>query len=388
MLSRAASPFGDIDEYRRHYSTGVDDALRNLRPGMVIAIDAGKHHCPAVVVNTAQRRRGTRLTVVTPSANVVRLGASDFDVSPVSLGQIELPMNPDVDDRKARQAIARQLRLLNLGRIPRQHAERHPVESDPELGARLAAAVKADRIEGEIADLERRLDRTTGLAAEFERVIDLLARRGFVDGDRWCLLERGQLLTGIFHEDDILIAEALDRGLLDGLTAPELAGLASMFVYEHRSPDEPPLPWYPSEVVATRADAIMKLSGQIRAEEEQHRLPLHRHPDPGFISSAYGWVSGEDLATAIDEEAVTAGDFVRVMKQLADILRQIAKVAPDPATAKAARQAGTAAWRDVVADSLFGPPGITLDLEAGHIEVSGAEEVDATRSAGTGPDQP
>jgi len=85
---------------------------------------------------------------------------------------------------------------------------------------------------------------------------------------------------------------------------------------------------------------------------------------------------------------VTAGDFVRVMKQLADILRQIAKVAPDPATAKAARQAGTAAWRDVVADSLFGPPGITLDLEAGHIEVSGAEEVDATRSAGTGPDQP
>lgn len=365
LIERATSPFGDIGDYVSRYGTRIDDALRNLRPGMVIAVDSGKFHCPAVVVNTAQRRRGTRLTVITPNGSSLRLAATDFEVAPAPLDRVELPANPDIDQRSVRQAIARELRLLNLGRIPRQRAERHPVEADPDLGSRLSAMAKAEKIGSEIEDLERRLDTIGGLAAEFERVVDLLASRGFVDREDWRLLERGILLTGIFHEDDLLIAEALDRGLLDGLNAAELAALASMFVYEHRSPDDPPKPWYPSDLVATRADSIMQLSTTLRAEEEQHRLPIHRHPDPGFIASAYGWVSGEDLASAVDEETVTAGDFVRVMKQVVDLCRQIGKVAPVTETANAARDAGLAAWRDVVADSLFGPPA-SSEQRQGH----------------------
>jgi hypothetical protein len=39
------------------------------------------------------------------------------------------------------------------------------------------------------------------------------------------------------------------------------------------------------------------------------------------------------------------------MKQLIDLLSQIAIVAPEPETRRAARQAADAAFRDVVADS-------------------------------------
>ncbi|MGB0502090.1 MAG: hypothetical protein ACPGNP_12985 [Acidimicrobiales bacterium] len=46
---------------------------------------------------------------------------------------------------------------------------------------------------------------------------------------------------------------------------------------------------------------------------------------------------------------MTAGDFVRNIKQLTDLLGQLAANATDPATAAAARHAGDAIHRGVVA---------------------------------------
>ncbi len=39
----------------------------------------------------------------------------------------------------------------------------------------------------------------------------------------------------IFHESDLLIAEAIETGLLDDLDPAGLAGMVSCFTYEHRS---------------------------------------------------------------------------------------------------------------------------------------------------------
>ena len=48
-------------------------------------------------------------------------------------------------------------------------------------------------------------------------------------------------------------------------------------------------------------------------------------------------------------DEMTAGDFVRNIKQLTDLLGQLAANATDPATAAAARHAGDAIHRGVVA---------------------------------------
>jgi ATP-dependent RNA helicase HelY len=62
LRSEAQSPFGDLEEYRRlrgsdapvlHAEDAISTAMAALRPGAVIRIDAGKHHCPAVVVAVA-----------------------------------------------------------------------------------------------------------------------------------------------------------------------------------------------------------------------------------------------------------------------------------------------------------------------------------------------
>jgi ATP-dependent RNA helicase HelY len=66
-------------------------------------------------------------------------------------------------------------------------------------------------------------------------------------------------------------------------------------------------------------------------------------------------VAGEGFAEVVEEEELTGGDFVRTTKQLIDLLRQIALVAPDKGTRSAAASAADAADRGVVADTSVAP---------------------------------
>ena len=167
----------------------------------------------------------------------------------------------------------------------------------------------------------------------------------------WALSDRGNLLARLFHESDLLISECLHQGLLDGVDAPTLAGLTSVFTYEHRSPEEPPAPWFPSSSIRNRFIKVSAESASLRAEEESLGLPLHRSPDPTFFAIAYAWASGEGFAEVVEDEELSGGDFVRNMKQLIDLLRQIALLAPSAETRAAASDASDRLFRGVVSAS-------------------------------------
>ena len=66
---------------------------------------------------------------------------------------------------------------------------------------------------------------------------------------------------------------------------------------------------------------------------------------------AHAWAAGESLDVVIADEDLTGGDFVRNIKTLIDLLRQIGEVAPVAATARAARAAADALYRGIVAVS-------------------------------------
>lgn len=68
------------------------------------------------------------------------------------------------------------------------------------------------------------------------------------------------------------------------------------------------------------------------------------------VTWARGGDLGEAMAAAAEQGVELApGDFVRIMKQLADLTGQVASVAEDPAVAAAARQAVGQLVRGVVA---------------------------------------
>jgi hypothetical protein len=65
--------------------------------------------------------------------------------------------------------------------------------------------------------------------------------------------------------------------------------------------------------------------GELDHLEQRHGLSFLREPDPGFVWAAYRWVRGAKLEDVLDSvPGLTPGDFVRSMKQLIDLLDQIA----------------------------------------------------------------
>ncbi|WP_421120130.1 hypothetical protein ACE2AJ_01925 [Aquihabitans daechungensis] len=207
-----------------------------------------------------------------------------------------------------------------------------------------------DRLTRQLAELDRRVeDRTTSLTRRFDAIDTILTKRGFVRG--WALTERGEVLARTFHESDLLVATVVCDGILDGLDEASLAGLVSLLTYEHRSKDAPPAPWYPSRLVRERATQIEQIARKLVRDEERAGIPVTRLPDPTFLALAYAWAAGESFDVVIADEDLSGGDFVRNVKQLIDLLRQVGEVAPLAATRTAARSASDRLYRGIIAAS-------------------------------------
>ncbi|MDQ2754913.1 MAG: RNA helicase, partial [Actinomycetota bacterium] len=384
--SRAAAQCtrGDSAEYRRllraseesarqrpSMAAEVGAALERVRPGDVLAVPGGKSGGRVAVLSTARRRGGeVRLRAITTERRVVTLGVRDFPAPPQALGRVSLPAPFSPTNAGFQRQVASALASIRLsapaapeGRQPsmRRHwrgevaiahaaaAASHPVAGCPDARAHLRALDRADRLARDTERLQRRVKgRTESLARQFDRVLTMLEEWGYVDG--WALTGSGEHLCRLYHEADLLIAECLRRGLFDGLGPAELAGLVSVFTYESRGQGESGA-WYPTAALRERWPVIDRLAAQLNQSELDSGLPLTRRPEPGFVGFAHSWASGDDLAGVIEDEDISGGDFVRNVKQLIDLLRQLSDQAPLATTSGAAREAADRLFRGVVAAS-------------------------------------
>jgi ATP-dependent RNA helicase HelY len=236
----------------------------------------------------------------------------------------------------------------------RDTAAHHPVASCPDLADHLRYAERADRLARDAERLERRIrGRVESLARLFDRVLRVLEAWGYLDG--WALTEAGDLLARLYTETDLLVAESMRDGLLDGLDPPSLAAVCSAFTYESRGPGSEEAGVargrYPNRRVRERLLEVDRIWRDLNAVEDEAGLPETRAIDGGFARPAHAWAAGQELEEVLADDDLTGGDFVRNVKQLIDLLRQIGDVAPVPETAAAARSAAGALFRGVVAAS-------------------------------------
>jgi ATP-dependent RNA helicase HelY len=222
------------------------------------------------------------------------------------------------------------------------------------------------------------------LSRRMDRALKLLERRGHVDLDAWRLTARGELVARIYHESDLLVAEALADGLFDGLDPAGLAAVVSACTYEVRAGRWRPEPRPPKDV-APRLRTLEALAEGLRHDEEDARLARTRAPDLGFAEVAWRWARGERLAKVLERAELAPGDFVRNAKQLVDLLRQLATVAPDPATAATAHGAATALQRGVVASAAAAPIADSETDPGGPPAEAVEEAEEVSGGAGKGP---
>ncbi|HEV2362217.1 MAG TPA: hypothetical protein VGS21_10985, partial [Acidimicrobiales bacterium] len=194
------------------------------------------------------------------------------------------------------------------------------------------------------------------LRKQLDAVTKLLTERGYLAG--WKLTVSGERLATIYHDADLLICEAAVEGLFDGLDAPSLAALVSTFTHETRRGEAPPAV-FQSARLFRRFEALQDLARDLRADERRLHLPITRDLDPGFTSIAAAWARGEDLATVLSpgsrrrshtgEPTMTGGDFVRGMKNLIDLLKQLSTTLAGTPSGRVAGRAAEALLRGVVA---------------------------------------
>ena len=369
----AVHPAGDVHEYRRLLAEldaarrrprgRSDGRFETLRPGDVLIVPkrGGK-----VVVLKQERGSGPgRVLALTQGKSLIRLTPHDFRGQLRKVATIELPRPYAPRSQSFQKAAVETLRRLKVrdAELPvdadgdvedlKAAVAAHPLHNMPGADAALRAAWQADRIARDIARLERRVSsRNESLARQFDRVLGLLRTWGYVE--EWSLTDAGHLLTRLNSEGELVIAEAVREGRLDGIDAATMAAVVSCFTFQRRGPDSneplPPRRW-PNQEVARRSRALEAVWRDLHVAEREARLPETRRPDPGFTAAIYAWVQGEDLADVLEDEEMTGGDFVRNVKQTIDLLRQIADVVSEPATAAVARSAADACLRGVIAAS-------------------------------------
>nr|WP_241386944.1 DEAD/DEAH box helicase [Rhodococcus sp. CH91] len=367
------------DAEREHERRGRQDrraeavaSLVALRRGDIVAVPAGKHRGLAVVVLPDTDAGDPRPQVVTADAWSGRLSAGDFPAPATVLGRLRLPRHVDHRTGRGRRDIASALRSKGLvpPRRPkrarakgdtreidavRRQLKNHPARTHPDLDSLARIGERYHRLLRETQQQRRKAAAATdSLARTFERIVALLTERGYLTGgDDPATTEAGERLARIYTESDLLVAECVRCRAWVGLSAPELAAVASAVIYESRT-DEPVTVVGPTGPIRHALAETTRLCDGLRADEIRHRLPPTREPDLGFVTAAYTWASTASLTEAlVAAEAagkeLSPGDFVRWCRQLIDLLDQIRTCADDPELARTAGKAVGAIRRGVVA---------------------------------------
>ncbi|HEY3880451.1 MAG TPA: DEAD/DEAH box helicase [Trebonia sp.] len=226
----------------------------------------------------------------------------------------------DRDSEAADDDIAELRRLLR----------RHPCHACPDREQHARFAERYFRARKDVDDMERQVaGRKHVIARTFERVCAVLDELGYLDGD--AVTPAGQRLTRLYSELDLLAAECLRRGLWEGLNPAELAGVVSVLAFESRRQTDDAAPVrMPKGPVSDVLTAMGRTWGELDQLERRNGLSFLREPDAGFVWAAYRWVRGAKLEDVLDSvPGLTPGDFVRSMKQLIDLLDQIAAASRD-----------------------------------------------------------
>jgi ATP-dependent RNA helicase HelY len=388
----AACDRGDFEEYARERARIADleaamarerrsdrraEALQTLsilKPGDILRIPSGRSSGWAVVIDPGTRggSENLRPLVMTQDRQVRRLSTNDFPTPPAVVGRMRIGkhFNPkeaasrrnlgaafhsklaelDLSGTRPRQAGGDTVGQAQLDQLRDEH-RRHPCHKCPDRESHARAAERALRLERETERLQARMaTRTNTIASHFDKICLVLESLGYLTGEGGTTVsEHGRMLARIYAELDLVAAECIRAGVLDDLSPAQLAAVLSALVYESRRTDEGPRrSRLPDARTSLAIGEVRRIWREVSLVERDARLDRGPEPDIGFCEVAYGWAAGRSLGAAIEGTDLTAGDFVRWIRQVIDFAGQVADAAGPGALRDAARSVVNSMRRGVV----------------------------------------
>ncbi|MGJ9423905.1 DEAD/DEAH box helicase [Aeromicrobium sp. CF3.5] len=335
-------------------------SVLELKRGDVIMVPGGKWAGLAVVIDPGANgdHDSPRPQVLTASKHARRLAVIDFPTPVQPLTTIRIPKSFSARDPQARRDLASTLR----NRVPHgehpaaraparshQHADpridelrrqmkEHPCHGCPDREAHARWAERYQKLDRDTGNQRGRIEqRTNTVARQFDRVCQVLDTLGYLDGDT--VTREGERLKRLYSELDLLVSECLKEDMWTNLGPAELAAVASGLTYAARRDDESASPRMPTARVREVAESMNVLCLELEQLERDHRLKFLHRPDFGFAQAVWDWCNGAPLDEVLGQTEMAAGDFVRAMKQLIDVVAQIADASGPSPLRDTARQA-------------------------------------------------
>lgn len=333
-------------------------SLTTLQRGDIISIPTGRWAGFAVVLEPGQAtdRDGPRPFVLTDQRQARRLAPIDFTSPATALARLRIPKHFNARNPQSRRDLASALRDrsrdLPVGashprrddgpggvdpRVTelRRLLKAHPCHDCPDRESHARWAERHLKLERDTQGQRQRIEtRTHTVARQFDRVCEVLEALGYLDGDT--VTPAGLRLQRLYGELDLVVSECLARGTWEGLEPADLAAVVSAMTYTSRIIEDAPPPRFATAASQEAAAATAAVHAELAALERQHRLRFLRPPDFGFAEAVSRWVGGAGLDEVLGLTDLAAGDFVRSMKQLIDVLAQVAGAAgPGPVRASA-----------------------------------------------------
>lgn len=366
--------------------------LAALQPGDVVEVGGKRGFGDSLVVHSAPEH-DPRPGVITADGKFRNITAEDFAQPPEVIASIRLPRKPQVKVPKVRRDLASSMRAALHERVPpRPNApapgfgfraedsetesleqlqnalQRHPCHGCSEREDHARWAERAWKLQREIDQLKLKIDRRTGsIAKTFDRVCGVLHELGHMEAvdpelmphvppedsaavtapdpalqrpgftaEQWfatefAVTDRGQQLRRIYGERDLFTGLLMERGVLSGLTAQELAAFVTVLVYQAKREDEGAMPVMPTKRLGQAAQTGIEVHAELEALEKRHHLEPTAAPEMGLVLPMYAWAGGKSLRSSLDDSPLAAGDFVRWTKQCIDTLDQMSKIPHTPA---------------------------------------------------------
>ena len=174
--------------------------------------------------------------------------------------------------------------------------------------------------------------RTNQVAKTFDRICEVLVMFDYLTRDSQGELEvtdAGTRLAMIYGERDLLVAESLRAGIWDELDAATLSAIVATLVFESRRDDEHQQPKLPKGKFLDVLHQTDDLWVTIESAAKKHKLKGSEPLDPGVSFAVHRWVSGATLDSVLFDSDLLVGDFIRLSKQIIDLLEQLSRAAND-----------------------------------------------------------
>lgn len=180
--------------------------------------------------------------------------------------------------------------------------------------------------------------RTNQVAKTFDRICELLVEFEYLSSDKSGELEiteAGSKLALIYGDRDLLVAEVLRAGIWDRVDAATLSAIVAALVYEPRRDDEHIQPRFPRGDFEVIFNETRELWRTLEASTKRNKLRPTEPIDAGVSYAIHRWVSGGKLDNVLYEADLLVGDFIRLCKQIVDLLEQLSRAADEPLSSTA-----------------------------------------------------